>query len=144
MEELRNKAEAILKSQCANEGLEISEKENGREGVDFLVESKNGNQNELFLQPMDLLKQMSTKVPKEKLGQPRENLWVALVGIIAEKEPLVILIPSKTLANPDDYVFFENIVGQHKYLSNWEIKVFSKGMEKLGEFIFHNQIENFK
>ncbi len=32
----------------------------------------------------------------------------------------------------------------HTYLSNWEIKVFTKGMEKLGEYIIYNQIENFK
>ena len=144
MEEIQKQAEDILRTQFANEGLEIIQKEDGREGVDFLVKDKSGNQNELFLQPMDLLKQMSTKVPKEKLGEPRENLWIALVGIMGEKEPLVFLIPSKILSNPDEYVFFENNVGQHTYLSNWEIKVFTKGMEKLGEFIFHNQIENFK
>tara|TARA_R110000868_G_scaffold42760_1_gene144272 strand:+ start:3886 stop:4107 length:222 start_codon:yes stop_codon:yes gene_type:complete len=45
---------------------------------------------------------------------------------------------------PDDFVFFENNVGRHTYLSNWEIKVFTKGMEKLGGYKIHNQIENFK
>ena len=93
---------------------------------------------------MDLLKQQSSKVPKEKLGEPRENLWVALVGIISDKEPLIFLIPSKILVKSDNYVFFENNVGQHTYLSNWEIKIFTKGMEKLGEYVFYNQIEHFK
>jgi len=116
----------------------------GEKELIFLVTSKSGNQNELFLQPMDLLKQQSSKVPKEKLGEPRENLWVALVGIIAEKEPLVFLIPSKTLANTDDFVFFENNVGRHTYLSNWEIKVFINGMEKLGQYSFYNQVKNLK
>ena len=91
---------------------------------------------------MDLIAQQSSKVPKEKLGEPRENLWLALIGFIPDKEPLIFLIPSKTLAKPDNFVFFENNVGMHTYLSNWEIKVFTKGMEKLGEYIFHNQIEN--
>lgn len=56
----------------------------------------------------------------------------------------MFLIPSKTLANPDDFVFFEHDVSSHTYLSNWEIKVFTNGMKVLGEYIFHNQVENFK
>ncbi len=124
--------------------LEISEKENGREGVDFIVKSPNGKQSDVFLQPMDLIAQQSSKVPKEKLGEPRDNLWVVLIGFIPEKEPLIFLIPSATLVKSDNFVFFENNVGQHTYLSNWEIKVFSKGLEKLGEYIIYNQIEHFK
>ena len=66
------------------------------------------------------------------------------MGFISETEPLVLLIPSKTLTNPDNFVFFEHNVGQHKHLSNWEIKVFTNGMEKLGQYAFYNQIENLK
>lgn len=144
MEEIQKQAEDILKSQFVNEGIEISQKEGGREGVNFLIEGKSGKQNKLFLRPMDLLKQQSSKVPKEKLGEPRENLWVALVGIIEGKEPLVFLIPSKTLVKPDNFIFIENNVGQHTHLSNWEIKVFTNGMKKLGIYVLHNQIKHFK
>ncbi|WP_262494230.1 hypothetical protein [Maribacter sedimenticola] len=42
---------------------------------------------------MDLIAQQSYRVPKEKLGEHRENLWVALIGFIPDKEPLVFLIP---------------------------------------------------
>lgn len=144
MEEFQKQAEEILRSEMTKEGLEIGGKENGREGVDFLVNSLNGRQSEIFLQPMDLIAQQSSKVPKEKLGEPNENLWVALVGFIPDKEPLIFLIPSETLVKPDNFVFFEHNVGQHTYLSNWEIKVFSNGMKVLGEYVFHNQIEHFK
>ena len=144
MEEFRKQAESVLRAEMIKEGLEFAPKENGREGVDFIVKSSNGKQSEVFLQPMDLIAQQSSKVPKEKLGEPRENLWVALIGFIPEKEPLIFLIPSEVLVKPDYFVFFENNVGQHTYLSNWEIKVFTKGMEKLGEYIFYNQIEHFK
>ncbi len=144
MEEFQSQAESFLKLEMTNAGLKIVRKENGRESVDFIIKSENGKQSEIFLQPMDLITQQSSKVPKEKLGEPKENLWVALLGFIPEKEPLIFLIPSKTLAKPDDFVFFENNVGMHTYLSNYEIKVFSKGMEKLGEYIIYNQIENFK
>jgi len=144
MEEFRKQAESVLRAELTNEGLKISTKENGREGIDFIVKSKNGKQSEVFLQPMDLIAQQSSKVPKEKLGEPRENLWVALVGFIPDRDPLIFLIPSETLVKPDNFVFFENDVEPHTYLSNWEIKVFTKGMEKLGEYIIYDQVENFK
>ncbi len=144
MSEFQKQAEGILKSEMTNAGLEINEKENGREGIDFQVKSPNGKQSEVFLQPMDLIALQSMKIPKEKLGEPRENLWVALIGFMPNAEPLIFLIPSETLVKTDDFIFFENNVGQHTYLSNWEIKVFTKGIEKLGEYIFHNQIINFK
>ncbi len=144
MSEFQKQAEDILKSEMTNAGFEICSKDNGREGVDFLVRSSNGKQSEVFLQPMDLIAQQSSKVPKEKLSEPNENLWVALIGFIPEKEPLIFLIPSKTLAKPDNFVFFEHDVSPHIYLSNWEIKVFTNGMKVLGEYAFYNQIENFK
>ncbi|WP_394971889.1 hypothetical protein [uncultured Croceitalea sp.] len=144
MSEFQKQAEDILKSEMMNAGLEINKKKNGREGVDFLVKSPKGKQSKLFLQPMDLIALQSMKIPKDKLGEPKDNLWVALIGFIPETEPLVFLIPSKTLSKPDDFVFFENNVGRHTYLSNWEIKVFMNGMKVLGEYIFHNQIEYFK
>jgi hypothetical protein len=144
MSEFQSQAESILKSEMTNAGLEINEKENGREGVDFIVKTSNGTQSEVFLQPMDLITLQSMKIPKEKLGEPKDNLWVALIGFIPNTEPLIFLIPSKTLIEPDNFIFFEHNVGQHSYLSNWEIKVFANGMEKLGEYISYNQIENFK
>ena len=144
MSEFQKEAADILKSEMAREGLEIYAKENGREGVDFLVKSPNGKQSEVFLQPMDLIELQSMKIPKDKLGEPKDNLWVVLIGFIPNTEPLIFLIPSKTLVKPDNFIFLEHNVGQHTYLSNWEIKVFANGMEKLGEYIIYNQIENFK
>ena len=144
MEEIQKQAEEVLKSEMTNASLEIAPKENGREGVDFIIKGENGKKSEVFLQPMDLIAQQSSKVPKEKLGEPRKNLWVALIGFIPNKEPLIFLIPSERLVKPDDFIFFEHIVGRHTYLSNWEIKVFTKGMEKLGHYAFHNQISNFR
>lgn len=74
MEEFQKQAEEILRSEMTNAKLEICAKINGREGIDFLVKSPNGKQSEVFLQPMDLIAQQSSKVPKEKLGEPREIL----------------------------------------------------------------------
>lgn len=143
MQDFQSQAENVLRSEMTNAGLEIIPKENGREGVHFIVKGET-RQSEVFLQPMDLIAQQSSKVPKDKLGQPRENLWVALIGFIPNAEPLIFLIPSKILAKPDDFVFFEHDVSPHTYLSNWEIKIFTNGMKVLGDYIFHNQIEYFK
>lgn len=144
MAEFQKRAERLLRSAMTTADLEIRAKENGREGVDFLVKSRNGKQFEVFLQPMDLIALQSVKIPKDKLGEPNDNLWVALIGFIPNSEPLIFLIPSETVVKPDNFVFFENNVGMHTYLSNWEIKVFTKGMVKLGEYIIHNQIEKLQ
>jgi len=46
------------------------------------------------------------------------------------------------LATPDNYIFIDNDMGQERFehLSNWEIKVFVNGMEKLSEYAFDYQI----
>ncbi len=49
MSEFQKQAESILKSEMTNAWLEINEKENGREGVDFLVKSPNRKESEVFL-----------------------------------------------------------------------------------------------
>lgn len=97
MEEFRKQAESVLITEFTNAGLEIGTKENGREGIDFLVKSESGKQSEIFLQPMDLIAQQSSKVPKEKLGEPRENLWVALIGFIPRKRAFDVF---NSLQNP--------------------------------------------
>ncbi len=144
MEEFQKQAEHLLRSEMTKEGVDIRVKENGRHGVDFVAKSPNGMKSEIFLQPMDLVALQSVKIPKEKLVKPKDNLWVALIGFIPNAEPSMFLIPSKNFVNPDNFIFFENNVGQHTHLSNWEIKVFTNGMKKLGEYVFRNQIVHFK
>ncbi|MGD1947075.1 MAG: hypothetical protein ACFB0A_12645 [Croceivirga sp.] len=144
MQDFQSQAESVLKSEMTNAGLEITPKENSREGVGFLVKSPTEKQYELFLQPADLIALQSVKIPKEQLGEPRGELWIALIGFIPNSEHLTFLIPSRTLAKPDNFVFFEHDVSPHTHLSNWEIKVFTNGMKVLGKYIFHNQIKHFK
>ena len=144
MSEFQKQAEELLRSEMAKANLEIIPKESGREGVDFLVKSTNGKQSELYLQPADLIALQSVKIPKEQLGEPQGDLWVALIGFIPNSEPLIFLIPSQILAKPDKFVFFEHDVSPYTYLSNWEIKIFTNGMKVLGKYISYNQIGNFK
>lgn len=56
-----------------------------------------------------------------------------------EMEPVLYLIPSNQLAKPDDYFFIDNEQSEHfSHLSNWEIKVFVKGMPELSKFALNN------
>tara|TARA_R110002049_G_scaffold16732_3_gene66234 strand:- start:493 stop:756 length:264 start_codon:yes stop_codon:yes gene_type:complete len=77
----------LIKSELATFSLELSSKQNGREGVDFLVES-----NQLYLQSIDLdTTQRSIKISKQDLGELKERLFIALV-LIMEKQPRVVYI----------------------------------------------------
>ncbi len=70
------------------------------------------------------------------------NQWIALVLFMKEMEPKAYLIPSNVFNGPDDYIFFDNDQGERmKHLSNWEIKVFSKGIEELSEFALANSVK---
>ena len=122
---------------------EVFQKESGREGVDFIIKTKSGNYHELFLQPINLETERSVKITKTVLGEPKENLWVALVLFMKDIEPVLYLIPSTQLAKPDDYIFIDNEQGERfKHLSNWEIKVFTKAIPELSKFSLTYQIKN--
>lgn len=119
--------------------LEVFQNESGREGVDFIVKTNAGNYHELYLQTVNLEKDRSVKISKSVLGEPKDNLWIALVLFMKEMEPVLYLIPSKQLAKPDDYIFIDNEQSEHfSHLSNWEIKVFVKGNPELSKFALNN------
>ena len=131
----------FLKKELTNNNVKFSQDKNGREGVEFIIKTSTGNLHEVYLQPINLNKERSVKILKKDLGEPKDNLWVALV-LIFDNEPVnFYLIPSKTLTKPDDFVFIENEVRSFPQLSNWEIKVFKNGMQKLNEFSLENILD---
>ncbi len=141
MNQLNKYAQHFIKQEFTRYSLEFSQNKSGREGVDFILETNTGNQHEIYLQPINLNKERSVKILKQDLGEPKDTFWVALV-LIFDKEPInLYLIPSKTLATPDDFVFIENKVSSFPHLSNWEIKVFKNGMQKLSEFSLENMLD---
>lgn len=65
----------FIKPELEPFSLKLTPKQNGREGVDFLI----GN-NQLYLQSIDLdTTQRSIKIAKQELGEQKDNLFVALV-----------------------------------------------------------------
>ena len=122
--------------------LEVFQNESGREGVDFIIKTNSGKYHEIYLQPINLEKDRSVKISKSVLGEPRDNLWVALVLFMKEMEPVLYLIPSKQLDEPNDYIFIDNEQSERfSHLSNFEIKVFVKGILELSKFALDNIVK---
>jgi hypothetical protein len=121
--------------------LEVLPNKSRREEVDLIVKTSTEKQYDLYFQPIDLEKERSVKILKEELGEPKENLWIALVLLMKDMEPVLYLVPSKVLLAPDDYIFIDNEQGKRfKHLSNWEIKVFAKAIPELSKYSFANML----
>lgn len=139
MNKLIKYAQHFTKLELMKTRLEVFQNESGREGVDFIIKTNAGNYHELYLQTVNLEKDRSIKISKSVLGEPKDNLWVALVLFMKEMEPVLYLIPSNQLAKPDDYIFIDNEQSEHfSHLANWEIKVFVKGIPELSKFALNN------
>ncbi|PKG43876.1 hypothetical protein [Psychroflexus sp. MES1-P1E] len=139
MNKLTQYAQHFTKLELMKARLEVFQNESGREGVEFIIKTDTGNYHELYLQTINLEKDRSIKISKSVLGEPKDNLWVALVLFMKEMEPVLYLIPSNQLAKPDDYIFFDNNQSERfSYLSNWEIKVFVKGIPEFSKFALNN------
>ncbi|MDC3299400.1 hypothetical protein OAV05_02165 [Flavobacteriaceae bacterium] len=136
----QNKIDAFVKLELQNVGLKLNSKQNGREGVDFLIRD-----NQLHLQSIDLdTTQRSIKIAKQDLGELRDKLFVALILII-DKEPKVIyLISSKDLTQSNSNIFIDNKVSLMPSLSNWEIKVSSNTIPELAKYALENMIDKLK
>ncbi len=145
MQTLRKYAQHFTKLELMKARLEVFQNESGPEGVDFIIKTSAGNYHELYLQTVNLEKDRSVKISKSVLGEPKDNLWIALVLFMKEMEPVLYLIPSNQLAKPDDYIFIDNDLGeQFNHLSSYDIKIFVKGMEKLSEYALDNMISKLE
>ena len=130
----------FIKSELKNLNLKLSSKQNGREGVDFLI-----GDNQLYLQSIDLdTTQRSIKISKQDLGELNDKLFIALAVIIDKEPKVVYVIPSKDLSLSDNNFFKENKVSLMPSLSNWEIKVSSNTIPELVKYSLENMIDKLK
>ncbi|APG64480.1 hypothetical protein LPB136_03480 [Tenacibaculum todarodis] len=130
----------FIKSELKTFDLELTSKQNGREGVDFLI-----GDNQLYLKSIDLdTTQRSIKIAKQDLGELRDKLFVALILIIDKEPKVVYLIPSKNLSQSDSNIFIENNVSLMPSLSNWEIKVSSNTIQELIKYALENMTDKLK
>lgn len=136
---LNKYAQHFTKLELLRAKLDVFQNESGSEGVDFIIKTNAGNYHELYLQTINLETERSVKISKTVLGEPKDNLWVAMVLFMKDIEPVLYLIPSTQLAKPDNYIFIDNDQGERfKQFSNWEIKVFTNGIPELSKFALSN------
>ena len=117
-----------------------------KEGSIFSIKSQSDNAYQIDERVLDLTvprRDKKVKIPKSDWDyELSENLFVALVILLEGIEPTIYLIPSKVFTEPDNYIFFDNEQDKRfKHFSNWEIKVFGKGIEKLSEYSFDRVVD---
>lgn len=136
MDKIYKYAQHYVKLELMKARLDIFENEGGSRGVDFIIKSKSGKYYEISLQTLNLeTVDRSIKIPQIEWDYKLpDNLLIALVLFIKKMEPAVFLIPCKVLEEPDERMFFNNEQDERfKYLSNWEIKIFTNGIKELSE-----------
>lgn len=142
MDELRKYAQNIVKIELMKARVEFFQNESGNKSIEFILKNSLGKYHEIYLQPINLEKVRSVKIPKIELGKLSENLWIALVLLMKDMNPVVYLIPSKTFENPDNNIFIgNNQIDRFKHWSNWEIKVFSKAIFELSKYEFKEMVK---
>ncbi len=128
-----------MKTELKKAQIEVSEKESGREAVDFIIKVNNGNSYQLFFHSIDFGLERSIKIPKLDLGELNDNLLIGLVLLIESEVKVLYLIPSSVFLNPNS-IFKSNDV-MLEYLSNWEISVFSNAIPELSKYALENMID---
>ncbi len=114
---------------------------------DIVLADTSKKQQKLTVQVLDLgaTRDRFIKVKKLSLNyEQSDKAWIALVLVMPEMEAKYFLIPTSVFIEPDDYIFKNFDIAMLPQLSNWHIKVFPKGMEKLSEYSFAYQVENLK
>lgn len=113
------------------------------EGSLLSIKNQSGKEYQIDVRVLDLSqprRDKTIKIPKSDWNyELPDNLFIAYVVVFGEEEKDIFthLIPSSVFQNPDKQIFFDNPMEERfKHLSNWEIKVFVKGMEKLSEYAF--------
>jgi hypothetical protein len=129
-----------MKQELEKAQIEVTANESGREGVDFLIRNK-----QICFQPLDLDTILqSIKILKRELGEPNDNLFIALVLIIEKQPRVVYIIPSNELQDSNNNFFINNDVSLMPSLSNWEIKISSTTIEELEKYALNNMINKLK
>ena len=98
MIEITKYAHQLVQLELLKAKLEVFPNKRRRVEVDLIVKTSSGRYYELYFLPINLERERSVKILKEDLGELKENLWISLVLFMEEMEPVLYLIPSKTLA----------------------------------------------
>lgn len=136
MNTLNENALKFMKLELKKALIEVSEKESGREAVDFIIKANNSNSYQLLFQSIDFGTERSIKIPKQDLGELNNNLLIGLVLLIESEAKVLYLIPSTAFLNPNSIFKSNDVMLAH--LSNWEISVFSNAIPELSKYAIEN------
>jgi len=129
----------FMKSELKKAQIELSQKESGREAVDFSIKVINGNSYQLFFKSIDAVTEKSIKISKQDLGELNENLLISLVLLIESEAKVLYLIPSTVFLDPNSIFKSNDVMLAH--LSNWEISVFTNAIPELSKYALENMID---
>jgi hypothetical protein len=138
MSTLNKYAEHFIKIELMKANIEVFQNESGREGMDFIIKTNEGNYHELFLHSFELEKETNIRVTKDKFNEASGNIWLALVMVTKNQDCSIYLIPSTILLKPKGYKFLNQSIHKESYL---EINVFMEAIPDLSQFSFKNSIE---
>jgi hypothetical protein len=136
MNTVNENALKFMKSELKKAQIGISNNESGREGVDFIINTKNGNAYQLFFKCIDAVTERSIKIPKYGLGELKENLLIGLVLLIESEAKVLYLILSTVFLTPNAKFKSNDVMLAH--LSNWEISVFTNAIPELSKYALNN------
>lgn len=126
----------FMKLELNKAQIEFSQKESGREAVDFIIKVNNGSSYQLFFKSIDAGTEKSIKISKQDLGELNENLLIGLALLIESEAKVLYLIPSTVFLNPNSIFKSNDVMLEH--LSNWEISVFTKAIPELSKYALEN------
>lgn len=127
-------------AETATAKFEVEPNNSGRAGTDYILKTEKSNIHNLYLCSINLDIERDIKIPKHKLKDLKDDLWIALVVILQETPTILYLIPSKIFETPDNRIFFDNEIPGMPSLSNWQIKVFTNAIKELSQY----EIQNIK
>ncbi len=136
MNTVNENALKFMKSELNKAQIQVSQKESGREAVDYIIKANNDNSYQLFFQAIDTVTERSIKIPKQDLGELKDNLLIGLVLLIESEAKVLYLIPSTVFLNPNSIFKSNDVILAH--LSNWEISVFSNAIPELSKYALEN------
>lgn len=74
MDKIYKYAQHFTKLEFMKAHLEVFQNESANKGIEFIVKNKLGIYHEIYLQPINLEKDRSVKIPKSELGELKDSL----------------------------------------------------------------------
>lgn len=123
---------------------DIYEDAGGSRGVDFVVKNEKGQYVDIYLATVYIGKTNYVAIPKYYWNKElRENLYVALVLFMDEREPIFYLIPSIVWRTPDELFTDSSNYARNK--PSWGINISKNTIPTLAEkYWFENIMLNKK